>query len=593
MISVFLKKTTYKNGKTFLSIVESYRDDNGKSKHRVIKKIGYLDDFLDQYDDPVAYFSQLAKDMTKNANEYIHVSLDIDMNSNIDPGYNFYNVGYLPYKYIYIELGLNEFFINKQRTLNIEYSLSKNLQLLIFSRILYPASKKSTFDNKHIFFEPFDGITRDSIYDSLDYFYKYKQEIQQLLWENSKDIYQRDASRSYYDCTNYYFDIEYNDEDILDENGNIIEKGLRKRGPEKNHRPDPIVEMGLLMDSTGIPMAYDLFPGNESEKLSLRPILKKTKASFGIKRTIVVADRGLNTSDNIFFLAGINNKANNDMDGYVYGQSVRGADKEFKSWVLDEKDYKIELIKDDGEETIFTHKSRIYSKEIKIKKDGKRKIKVNVCQKQMVYFSFKYLMKQRNDRNKMIKKAEDIIKRPANYTKATSYGAAAYVNNIDFDKETGEIKTDRILTINREKIAEEEKYDGYYSIVTSEVEYSDYKIRKIYRGLAKIEDTFKVTKTNFNSRPVYVWTKEHIEGHFLTCFVSLVIMRLLEKRLKNKYTVEQIIESTKNYNCINIDKNIYQFLYKDNIIDDISKEFDVDLDKKYRKRKSIKSLLKY
>ena len=202
-------------------------------------------------------------------------------------------------------------------------------------------------------------------------------------------------------------------------------------------------------------------------------------------------------------------------------------------------------------------------------------------------------MKQRNDRNRMIKKAEDIIKRPANYTKATSYGAAAYVNNIDFDKETGEIKTDRILTINREKIAEEEKYDGYYSIVTSEVEYSDYKIRKIYRGLAKIEDTFKVTKTNFNSRPVYVWTKEHIEGHFLTCFVSLVIMRLLEKRLKNKYTVEQIIESTKNYNCINIDKNIYQFLYKDNIIDDISKEFDVDLDKKYRKRKNIKSLLKY
>lgn len=123
---MFLKKTTYKNGKTFLSIVESYRDDDGKSKHRVIKKIGYLDDFLDQYDDPIAYFSQMAIDMTKDANEYIHVSLDIDMNSHIDSGYNFYNVGYFPYKYIYLELGLNEFFINKQRTLNIEYSLSKN-----------------------------------------------------------------------------------------------------------------------------------------------------------------------------------------------------------------------------------------------------------------------------------------------------------------------------------------------------------------------------------------------------------------------------------------------------------------------------------
>lgn len=591
---MFLKKSHYKNGRTFLSIVEAFRDDQGHSKQRVIKKIGYLDDLSASYEDPIAFFSNLAVQMTLDAKLESNTTLNIDMNASIDPGYNLLNVGYLPFKYLFNELGLNDFLINKQRYLNIDYSLSKNLQLLVFSRILFPASKKSTFENRDRFFAPFhEGITRDSVYHSLDYFYKYKEDMEQLIWKNTKDKYNRDISKSYYDCTNYYFEIEYNDEDLVNENGEVVKKGLRKRGPEKNHRPDPIVEMGLLMDASGIPLAYHLFPGNESEKLSLRPIINKTKTKFGIQRTIVVADRGLNTSDNIFFLAGKNDETPNKRDGYVYGQSVRGADQEFKEWVLNEKGYQVQIIKEQGEEIAFTHKSRIYAKEIRILKDGKRKRKVNVCQKQMVYFSFKYLMKQRYERSRMVRKAEELIKKPANYTKATSYGAAGYINNLEFDKETGEIKTDKVLSLDREKIAEEEKYDGYYSIVTSEIELDDYQIRKIYRGLAEIEDTFKVSKSNFGSRPAFVWTQEHIEGHFLTCFLSLVIMRLLEKRLENQYSVEQIIESTQKYNCVNIDKNIYQFLYWDEVIDALSKAFDVNLNKKYEKREKIKNLLKY
>lgn len=586
---MFLKKSRYKNGRTFLSIVESYRDDSGTPKHRIIKKIGYLDELTSLYDDPIAHFSNEAKIMTQEKKEESSLSIVLDLNEAIDNGLNLYNVGYIAYKYIYNELALSQFFLNKQRNLNISFSLDKCLQLLVFSRILYPSSKKSTFDNKNIFFEQFNNLTLDSIYDSLDYFNKYKKEIQALLWEKTKDSYQRDVSKSYYDCTNYYFDIEYNDDDIIDDEGNVIEKGLRKRGPEKNHRPDPIVEMGLLMDATGIPMAYDIFPGNESEKLSLRPILKKTKADFGIERTIVVADRGLNTSDNIFFLAGKNNDADKKKDGYVYGQSVRGADKEFKNWVLDSEGYKVDIVENN---VAFIHKSRVYAKEIRINKDGKRNVKVNVCQKQMVYFSFKYLLKQRNDRNKMIKKAQDMIKNPGAYTRATSYGAANYIENISYDKKTGEI-IDKELFLDKEKIAEEEKYDGYYSIVTSEIELDDYEIRKIYRGLAKIENTFKVTKSYLGTRPAFVWTKEHIEGHFLTCFVALVIVRLLERKLNYKYTVEQIIESTKQYSCINIDKNIYQFIYNDNIINDIGKAFDIELDKKYRKKEKIKKLLKY
>lgn len=591
---MFLKKCTYSNGRTFLSIVESYRDDNGKSKQRTIKKVGYLDELAKQFDDPIDYFSKLAKSMSIVVKDNSSIDLNIDLSSPIDSSYNLFNVGYVALKSIYNELMINEFLKNKQRKLNIDYSLNKNLELQVFSRILYPASKKSTYENRKNFFEPFDdGITKDSIYRCLDYFYKYKSDIQRIIWENTRNSYDRSCSTSYYDCTNYYFEIEYNDDDVIDDSGNIKEKGLRKRGPEKNRRPDPIIEMGLLMDSTNIPMAYDIFPGNESEKLSLRPLLKKTKANFGIDRIIVVADRGLNTSDNIYFLAGKNENKNHHMDGYVYGQSVRGGDKEFKAWVLDESGYVTDVIKDGDNEIAFTHKSRVHSKQIKIKREGTRKVSVNVCQKQMVYFSFKYLMKQRNDRNRMIEKAKDLIANPSKYTKATSYGAAGYINNIAFNRTTGEVKTDRELSIDWEGIKEEERFDGYYSIVTSEIEYSDIKIRNIYRGLAKIEETFKVTKSILESRPAYVWTKEHIEGHFLVCFVALVIVRLLEKKLGNEITVERIIESLKKYNCTNIGTNIYQFIYRDEVIDKISKEIGLDLNKKYRKREEIKKMIKY
>ena len=572
----------------YLDIIESYRK-NGKPTIRSIMTIGYLKD--SGHD--LAYFEDMVKEMNLKKKEKKKTSLAIDMNEALSIGNELRNVGYFALKYIYNELGLNELFTELKRRSKIEYSLNKNMELLTFSRILYPASKKSTFDDRKVFFEGFaKDVTKDSIYDCLDVFSRYKEKIEKLIFDNTKDKYQRDTSTSYYDCTNFYFEIEYNDEDKTDDKGNIIDKGLRKRGPEKNKRPDPIIGMGLLMDKDGIPLAYDVFPGNESEKLTLRPITKRVKRDYEIDRTIVVADRGLNTSDNIFFLAG-KNEVENKRDGYVYGQSIRGADKEFKDWVLNEDGYISDIIKEDDEEIAFTHKSRVIAKEVKIKKDEKRTVKVRVCQKQMVYFSFKYLMKQRKDREKMIKKAEDIIKRPNAYTKATSYGAAYYIDDIAFDKDTGEIKNDKVLNVNYDKVKEEELYDGYYAIVTSEIEYDDYKIRKIYRGLTKIEDNFKVTKSYLKGRPVFVWTKEHIQGHFLTCFIALVIIRLLEKKLDNKYTIPEIISSLKNYNCINLEANVYKFIYRDEIIDDLAKVFGVTLDKKYRTREDIKRLLRY
>ena len=587
---MFVKKCTYKNGKTYLSIVNGYKE-NGKTKHEVIQKLGYLDDLKKEYDDPIAYFNQQAKEIENNLTYLIKSS---KLKKNVS---NRKNIGYMFIKYIYNELEIPNFLMSKQKNLKITYDLNKIFSLLVFSRILYPGSKKETFDKRGRFFESFDGFELEDVYRSLDYFTNYKEEIETLIWNATKDKYKRDTSHTYYDCTNYYFEINYNDTDLVDEEGNVLQKNYRKRGPEKNHRPDPIIEMGLLMDSNDIPLSYDLFSGNESEKLSLRPIHQKTKAKFGLGRTIVVADRGLNTSDNIFFLAGKNDKEN---DGYIYGQSVRGADQEFKDWVLDQNDYQNDpifnedetpeefrqMIFDDNGKFIgyekkhayFKHKSRIYPKELTIKKDGKRNVKVRTDQKQMVYYSQKYADKQKRDRNQMIERARDLIANPKKYNRVTVGGSASYVNNIKFVKSTGEIAEGLNLSLKLDKIKEEEKYDGYYSIVTNELNMSDTELRRIYRGLAKIEDTFKITKSELETRPTFVWTKEHLESHFLTCFVALVILRLLEQKTDKKYSVNKMIESMKNYNCTKLSNTINLFDTYDDFMEHISKIFGIKLD---------------
>lgn len=607
---MYLKKCKYKNGKTFLSIAHGYRL-NGIKKEKIIKKLGYLSDLEKEFDNPIEHFKNVINEMNNN-NENLDLIIKNINNRKIKAGINDFNIGYIFIKKIYEELELKNFFKVKQSKLKIEYDLNKVFSLLVFSRILFPGSKKETFDGRNRFFEPFNFELSD-IYRSLDYFNSYKEEIEALLWNNTKEKYNRDTTNTYYDCTNYYFEINYNDDDLIDEEGNILIKNYRKRGPEKNHRPDPIIELGLLMDANDIPLAYDLFPGNESEKLSLRPLFKRTKAKFDLGRTIVVADRGLNTSDNIFFLAGKNDKENTD--GYIYGQSVRGADKEFKDWVLNQNGYLDEpcynedgtpemfrqmkfnndgnLIGYEKKQLYFRHKSRIYPKELTIKRDGKRNTKVRTDQKQMVYYSQKYADKQKRDRNQMIERAKDLIAHPKKYTQVTARGTAAYINNIKFDKKTGEVLDGLDLSLKLDKIEEEEKYDGYYSIVTSELNMTDKELRKRYRGLSKIEETFKITKTELETRPVYVWTKEHIESHFLTCFVALVILRLLEQKTNKETPVNQLVESMKQYNCSYIDENYYQFKNYTEIIEKLSIIFDIDLSLEYQNKQNIKKILNY
>lgn len=596
-MSLFLKQTKCKNGRIYLSIVDGYRS-NGKVKQKVYQKLGYLDDLEKTFNNPVSHYKQEVEKLKSDFKTKISTTFD----TNLDNDFNddTFNIGYAYLKNIFKELNISEVLKKKQYSTKIEYSLSKACELLTYSRIIDPGSIKHTYENKNQFFEPFD-FDKNDLYRCLKMLLECKEEIFKTIWESTKDKYNRDASTSYYDCTNYYFEIEYDDEDTINDKGEIIKKGLRKRGPEKNHRPDPIVEMGLLLDKQGFPISYNLFPGNTSEKETLIPEIKNIKKRHNIDKVIVVADRGLNCSDNMIKTAGIDLDKKN-RDGYVYGQSVRGADKEFKDWVLS-GNYKVDKIKDDdGNEIIFKHKSRIYPKKMYItredkgltKNGNKKKQSILVDQKQMVYYSKKYADKQKHDRNQMIERAKDIINNPKKYDRVSCKGAKSYINNIKFVKSTGEIADGLDLSLKEDLIKEEEKYDGYYSIVTSEFKMSDAELRDKYRGLSKIEETFKVTKTELETRPVFVWTKEHIEAHFLTCFVSLVIVRLLEIKTKNKYSVRKLIDSMVNFSAELDTENIYKLFGANDIILDLIDQYNLNgLFKKYMPREKIKKILKY
>ena len=595
-MSLFLKTAKYKNGKTYLSIVDGYRVD-GKVKQKVYKKIGYLEDLEKQFDDPISHFKKEVEILKKQFISKITTTFDINQDNTFED--DTFNIGYAYLKTIFKELDINSVLKNKQYSSNIEYSLSKACELLTYSRILDPGNIKYTYEHKNQFFEPFD-LSLDDLYRCLNPLLDCKEDIFKTIWENTKEEYHRDASTSYYDCTNYYFEIEYDDEDIKNEDGEIIKKGLRKRGPEKNHRPDPIVEMGLLLDKQGFPISYNLFSGNTSEKETLIPEIHNIKRRHNIDKVIVVADRGLNCSDNMIKMAGIDLDKEN-RDGYVYGQSVRGADQEFKNWILS-GDYKIDkIIDDEGNEIIFKHKSRIYPKKMYITRDdkgltksgNKKKQSITVDQKQMVYYSQKYADKQKRDRQMVIEKAKDLIKNPGAYTRATSYGAAGYINNIKFDKETGVVSNGSELSLNIEKITEDEKLDGYYSIVTSEENLSDLELRNIYKGLSKIEETFKITKSEFNARPINVRLEDHIEAHFLICFIALVIIRILQDKINNKYTIKNLLENMKKFKCTHETGNLYKFIGYKPEIQYLNRKFGLNMDKKYDTRENIKKILKY
>jgi len=563
-----LKKTN-KNGRIYLSITDSYYDKQKKtSRSKTIESLGYLDELEKKYDDPISFFEKRVDELreekkTKNA----PINLTFLHSDRLCVGDNLRkNFGYTALSKIYHELEINKFFNNKQRHSKEEYDANTIMKMLVFLRMLYPASKKASFDNREILFEK-TNYSLDDVYRCLSLFDKHKEDLQVWINDKIKENYGRDTSLIYYDVTNYYFETD-------DQNDFV------KKGACKEHRPNPIVQMGLFMDNNAIPITYELFPGNTNDCLTYRPNFGRIKKQFDLGRVISVADKGMTTGDNIWYTINTPTK-----DGYVFSMSVRGADKAMKEYVLNQEGY-VWL----GDE--YKRKSRKCPRTIPVTSQNGKKLKKQVDEKQVVFWSEKYAKRAKAEREAALAKAADLAAHPGKYTRATTYGAAKYVKKVEYDKNTGEILTaSSILDINEELIHEEELLDGYYVLLTSEMDTPDDRIIDMYRGLWKIEESFKITKSELEARPVYVWTKEHIEAHFLTCFVALTIARILEFKLGHRHCSSKILETLSKSECSLLQQNYYAFDYYDEVLKDIGDVTGIDFSKRIRTLADIKTIL--
>ena len=579
---MYLQQTKQRNGRVFLSIKKTYRDRNTKkTKATHIKSLGWLDELEKEYDDPIAHFKEVARQMTADERAKGRVQIDIALDERLpQDAQGLKNFGYAVPMKVYHDLEIDEFLKAQMIKEKFDFNTNSIMILLLISRILYPGSKKKAFDEKGRFFERFD-FTLDDVYRALTHFDKISEDLQRFIHKRVKQKYGSDTSIIYYDVTNYYFEISKPDD-------------LRKYTKNaKQNRKKPVVQMGLAMDNDGVPIHYEIFPGNKLDKETFRSVIGEVRKTYDTGRIIVVADMGIITGDNIFYLID-SNKPDKPRNGYVFSFSVRGGAKKFKDYVLNEDGYMDINGKAATDETDFKIKSRIERRDINVTMLSGRTQKTKyVYEKQVVFWSQKYFKKARAERAEILTKAEELAADPKNYNKATSYGAAAYVNGIEVDDDTGEvtIKKDGVLAVNYEKIREEEKYDGYYSIVTSELEMNDFDVVDTYKGLWEIEETFKITKSDLETRPVYVRDEAHIDAHFLTCFIALTIIRLMQKKTGKKYSAEKIVENLRKVECMNEHENIYIFGHRNEITDALANAFGVDLAKKRLLLTEIKKML--
>ena len=564
---MYLKKASNKKtGRTYLSIVKGYRDpETKKVKQKTVKGLGYLDELEKVFDDPIVHFENVAKQMTEEENEAERLlTFTFNADEKIDSSSTLRkNLGFFVLSYFYHKLNIDKFFINRQRNLNIEYSLNNIFQMLVYSRVIFPSSKKASYENMDNYFLDFN-FHINHIYRALDYFNFYKDDLLLHIHEMVRMIYGRDMSNVYYDVTNYYFEINEPDE-------------LRKKGVSKEHRPNPIIQMGLLMDNSGLPITYRLFEGNTNDCETLMPVLDDLKDDYGLKRIVVVADKGMNTGENIAY--NILRK-----NGYVYSQTVRGANADFKDFVLSDKGY---VVSKDG----FKIKSRVVTTDIWVTNASNKKVKVPIEQKQVVFYSPDYAKKAQYDREKAVEKAKKIIGKNKN-KKLPAKGSFKYIISTPCDTETGELyECEDIHYIDNDKIQEEMKFDGYYAIITSELNMSDSNVLEIYRGLWKIEESFKITKSELKTRPVHMSTKEHIEAHFLTCFIALLLIRLVEMKTEHKHSTKTLINEMKKITGTYLDENYYMLDHYNDIVDDLGNAVGIDFTNRFMTLGEIKKIL--
>lgn len=531
----YIRTMTNKEGKTYVYLVEGYRKD-GKVKSRILKKYGLLDELELEEPGILERLKREAKEGLLTDPKVLQVTYDLLAPMN-EPDQTY---GWMVLDNLFEELKLTDFL--KTVKSKSDYDLAQVLKLLVFQRILNPDSKLATYASQVDLFGNWE-ISLNAIYRSLDKLNEINQDLQGHLHKEVSRMTNREARLVFYDVTNYYFETDIPDEALISKDGEILKEGLRRRGPSKEHRPKPIVQLGLFMDTNGIPISYKLFRGNQTDPITYLPAIEKVKKQFGIERIVVVADKAMNSRTNV-------SEMFKQQDGWLFSQKHRGrrgAPKELQEKILDPSDWQF------NKELTFAKKSYIRERKLGTKKDSPL-----VKEKVLITWSKKYADRERIRREGALEYARHLTNAEL-FRQTSKKGGKRYLELHYRDEQTGELKPlSPLIAIDQDQADFDAQFDGVNVLVTSEIEMSDEAMLDAYKELAKIEDCFRVTKTELESRPVYVWTEEHVKAHFLTCFIALIHLRLLQHQIGWNMSPERIIDALNSAKATRLQDNYYR-----------------------------------
>lgn len=553
-----MKLVVLKSGNDKVLYIQKTFRKNGVVSTRTIKTCGKLSELQKIYDDPISHFKEEAIKMTKEDKETSHkINITFCAREKLksdEPVVK--NIGYLFLRKIFRGLGLDKIVKKICEEHKFEYDLESVLEHLIYSRIITPGSKLSTFEDRKDYVESGE-FELQHIYRALTVLNEYFDYIQAQVYKNSHKLVKRNKNILYFDCTNFYFEIEQEDE-------------FRRYGISKEHRPNPIVQMGLFMDGNGIPLAFDLSPGNTNEQITLRPLETKVLKDFDLSKLIVCTDAGL---------ASYSNREFNDMQdrAFIVTQSIKKLPKHLREWALETDLNKLPkgmtyLNGNESDDSIVLYKSR-HCLEDELVDTPVGKIKKTKSWRLIVTYSKSYALYQKRLRQNQINRAKQLIANPSIFNKTNSNDCKRFVKNLAFDS-NGEIVKSK-LVFDEQLVIEESMYDGFYALSTN-LEGDAKEIVALNHNRWKIEESFRIMKTDLKSRPVFVSLKEHIFGHFLTCFLALLIVRIIDNMLKEKYTTLEILETLRDCKVVKGLDGYYNISKGNECLNDLCSLFNIE-----------------
>jgi transposase len=556
-MAYFLKKSKLK-GRTYLAIYESFYSYEKKgTAHKCHESLGSVETHVENgIADPISHFQKKVDELNRAKSE-----AGVRKISDRSP---IIYLGYFILKSILEKLKIKRYIDYFKLTNDFEYDLYELLSSLIYARSVNPCSKSRTFHEVLPYLYDVYDYSYGQLLDGLSFLGSNYEKVIELFTAQVGVIFGIETSKTYFDCTNFYFEIDREDD-------------FRRKGPSKENRKDPIVGLGLLLDRHQIPIGMKMYPGNESEQPVLRDVIDHLKKQNNITgRTIHVADKGLNSAQNITF-----SKKNGD--GYLFSKTVKGLCGKEKVWVLLEQDFT--EMRDKNGKVLYRYKSCIDKFPYTIEHDGKI-VTVHLTEKRLLTYNPTLAAKKRYEINRMVEKAKSLTLSRA---KSSEYGEAG--KYVKFTDKSGE---KAIVGINQDAIDKDLRFAGYNLLVTSEVEMTDQDIYNTYLNLWRIEESFRIMKSDLDARPVFLQKVNAIKGHFLICYLSVLLERIFQfKVLKNKYSTQDIFGFIKSFKAIKDDPKYINTTACSDIVNDLSKSFQLPLTNFYLSKSQIKSILNY